>query len=76
MVSQNGSTSPGMQEEVHKSAKKPFNDYLSGIKTTVFSIMTELSLEHKSINLGQVSWIKGTSWQCCPGMLSQLCTLH
>ena len=54
MVSQNGTSSPGLREEVIKSAKKPFNDYLTGIKSTVFSIMTELSMEHKSINLGQV----------------------
>lgn len=32
---------------------KPANDLLSGIGTTVFTVMSALALEHQSINLGQ-----------------------
>lgn len=67
MVSQNGTASSILPEEAQKPAKKPFNDYLSGIKTTVFSIMTELSLEHKSINLGQVRYNVGV----CMGSIAR-----
>lgn len=33
---------------------KPFNENLSNLGTNIFSVMTALSLQHKSINLGQV----------------------
>lgn len=32
---------------------KPANDLLSGIGTTIFTVMSALAVEHKSINLGQ-----------------------
>ena len=32
---------------------KPFNDTFSRLPTTIFSVMTALSIKHKSINLGQ-----------------------
>ena len=33
---------------------KDFNEHLENLGTNIFSVMTALSIEHKSINLGQV----------------------
>ena len=38
----------------HASAK-PFNNYLSSLRTTVFTEMTNLANQHQSVNLGQAS---------------------
>ncbi len=32
---------------------KPLNEILTGLPTTIFSVMTELAIKHKSVNLGQ-----------------------
>ena len=46
-------------------AGKPLNDYLGGLPTTVFTVMTNLANDYKSINLGQVCpdrtrlWLSG-----------------
>lgn len=35
------------------SDAKPFNSYLSSLRTTVFTEMTNLANQHQSVNLGQ-----------------------
>jgi hypothetical protein len=39
---------------VRMSALKPLNSYFDGIKTTIFSVMSALAVEHSAVNLGQV----------------------
>lgn len=39
---------------VRMSALKPLNSYVDGIKTTIFSVMSALAVEHSAVNLGQV----------------------
>lgn len=36
------------------TALKPLNSYFDSIKTTIFSVMSALAVEHKAVNLGQV----------------------
>lgn len=33
---------------------KPLNSYFDSIKTTIFSVMSALAMEHNAVNLGQV----------------------
>ena len=36
------------------TALKPLNGYLDSVKTTIFSVMSALAVEHNAVNLGQV----------------------
>ena len=60
-------------------AGKPLNDYLGGLPTTVFTVMTNLANDYKSINLGQVCpdqtwggrlWLSGRVPEKTWGLLS------
>ena len=46
---------PGAQNGVESPAPKPkpLNQMFDQLPTTIFSVMTSLSMEHNSINLGQ-----------------------
>ena len=51
---------------------KSFNENLSNLGTNIFSVMTALSLQHKSINLGQVGLHLTLSDQLQSDMSGQL----
>ena len=40
-----------VQNDVYR---KPFNDHLQSLGTTIFSVMTAMSVQYNSVNLGQV----------------------
>ena len=44
---------PVCQLATMKAGAKPFNNYLSSLRTTVFTEMTNLANQHQSVNLGQ-----------------------
>ena len=52
-----GSSSHTMAMNGHSASSqdlKPCNTYLQSKGTNIFSVMTQLSMEHNSVNLGQV----------------------
>ena len=44
---------PAAQNGIASAAPKPLNQLFDQLPTTVFSVMTALSIKHNSINLGQ-----------------------
>ena len=56
-----------------RAEPKPLNDVFSNLPTTIFEVMTRLSIEHHSLNLGQgrslSPWVKARTatspWPAC-----------